>query len=373
MCSTSASNSVESTVSELSSCASTTTATVSASLPNILSNNGSGIGGSNGRQQGHDMKLWCQTVAESDDATSSTQSSGKNSPTRKSDVRASPSKPSSQHQKRFTRHHQKQQQQHQPPQNLISGEYPPAFGQCPNTRSALAFEQLEELMRLCNHEYQSNESYHHAINALLRQIQEIRGSFPHPPSHSSSSGGGSGASRVSSADFITPICQTLPSPPISRSLPHRLFRRIEVPENPAFNLIGRVLGPKGLTIRELETRFQCRIYVRGQGSIRDPEKAKKLLDKPGWQHLTEDLHILIIAGGTNKIDVETRLDNASDFINRLLHPTGFDSFKRRQLVSLALLNGTFRPQHLQQQQQRNNNVNNNVRAEQAQQNQISVH
>uniref|UniRef100_A0A914Z2C3 K Homology domain-containing protein n=1 Tax=Panagrolaimus superbus TaxID=310955 RepID=A0A914Z2C3_9BILA len=354
MSSTSASTSVESTISHIS-CASTTTATVSASLPNVLGNNNDN---DDGGKHGHDMKLWCQTVVESDATASSTQSSGKSSTTAKSDVQQSPSQPS-QHQKRFNRnHHHKQQQQLQ--QNIFTGEYPSAFGHCPNTRAALAFEQLEELMRLCNHEYQSNESYHHAINALLRQIQEIRGSFSPPPSSSSG-----GASRVSSADFITPICQTLPSPPISRTLPHRLFRRIEVPENPAFNLIGRVLGPKGLTIRELETRFQCRIYVRGQGSIRDPEKAKKLLDKPGWQHLTEELHILIIAGGANKVDVETRLDNASDFISRLLHPTGFDSFKRRQLVSLALLNGTFRPQHLQQRNDRS--------AQQPQQNQISVH
>lgn len=106
-------------------------------------------------------------------------------------------------------------------------------------------------MRLCNHEYQTGDTYYHSINALLRQIQEVRGSYP--PSGN--------ASRVQSADAVTPICQTLPSPPINRALPIRLFRRIEVPENPSFNLIGRVLGPRGLTVRELETRFSCRIYV----------------------------------------------------------------------------------------------------------------
>ena len=46
-----------------------------------------------------------------------------------------------------------------------------------------------------------------------------------------------------------------------------------------------------------------------------------------------------------------RLNHANEYVNRLLHPRGFDAFKRRQLISLALLNGTFRPQHPQPHEQ----------------------
>uniref|UniRef100_A0A914QY11 Uncharacterized protein n=1 Tax=Panagrolaimus davidi TaxID=227884 RepID=A0A914QY11_9BILA len=116
--STTPSSSVESTISH-ESCE-TRNATVSASLPNVLGNN-------NGRHE-HDMKLWCQTVVESD-VTSSTQESVKSSSTTpKSRVHLSPPQ---QHSKRFNRSHHKQQNN-----GGNVGGYPPTFGQCPNTRSA---------------------------------------------------------------------------------------------------------------------------------------------------------------------------------------------------------------------------------------------
>lgn len=41
-----------------------------------------------------------------------------------------------------------------------------------------------------------------------------------------------------------------------------------------FNFVGRILGPQGHTIKELEKSTGCRIMVRGRGSMRDKLKVR---------------------------------------------------------------------------------------------------
>lgn len=36
--------------------------------------------------------------------------------------------------------------------------------------------------------------------------------------------------------------------------------------------MGRILGPRGLTAKQLEQETQCKIMVRGKGSMRDKKK-----------------------------------------------------------------------------------------------------
>jgi hypothetical protein len=44
--------------------------------------------------------------------------------------------------------------------------------------------------------------------------------------------------------------------------------RIPVEEYPGYNFIGRLLGPRGATLKQLETQSKCRLYIRGRGSLR---------------------------------------------------------------------------------------------------------
>ncbi|XP_041644779.1 protein quaking-B-like isoform X2 [Cheilinus undulatus] len=76
-----------------------------------------------------------------------------------------------------------------------------------------------------------------------------------------------------------------------------LQEKLYVPtkEHPDFNFVGRILGPRGLTAKQLETDTGCKIMVRGRGSMRDRKKAE-----------------------------------------------GEDSLKKIQLMELAILNGTYR-------------------------------
>ncbi|XP_065257433.1 KH domain-containing RNA-binding protein QKI isoform X10 [Emys orbicularis] len=70
---------------------------------------------------------------------------------------------------------------------------------------------------------------------------------------------------------------------------------VPVKEYPDFNFVGRILGPRGLTAKQLEAETGCKIMVRGKGSMRDKKKAE-----------------------------------------------GEDSLKKMQLMELAILNGTYR-------------------------------
>lgn len=42
-----------------------------------------------------------------------------------------------------------------------------------------------------------------------------------------------------------------------------------------FNFVGRILGPRGLTAKQLEAETGCKIMVRGKGSMRDKKKVSR--------------------------------------------------------------------------------------------------
>ena len=44
-----------------------------------------------------------------------------------------------------------------------------------------------------------------------------------------------------------------------------------------FNFVGRILGPRGMTAKQLEQETGCKIMVRGRGSMRDKKKVSTAL------------------------------------------------------------------------------------------------
>ncbi|XP_043400247.1 protein quaking isoform X3 [Chelonia mydas] len=150
---------------------------------------------------------------------------------------------------------------------------------------------------------------------------------------------------------------------------------VPVKEYPDFNFVGRILGPRGLTAKQLEAETGCKIMVRGKGSMRDKKKrsyecstssgetpakvsfkSRSNLDpavleveeeqnrgKPNWEHLNEDLHVLItVEDAQNRAEI--KLKRAVEEVKKLLVPAaeGEDSLKKMQLMELAILNGTYR-------------------------------
>lgn len=61
------------------------------------------------------------------------------------------------------------------------------------------------------------------------------------------------------------------------------------------------------------------MFIRGKGSIKDPDKEEKLRGRPGYEHLNEPLHILIEADLPANI-VDMRLRQAQEIIEELLKP-----------------------------------------------------
>ncbi|XP_025417184.1 protein held out wings isoform X1 [Sipha flava] len=117
---------------------------------------------------------------------------------------------------------------------------------------------------------------------------------------------------------------------------------VPVKDHPEFNFVGRILGPRGMTAKQLELETGCKIMVRGKGSMRDKKKEEQNRGKPNWEHLSEELHVLISVEDTEN-RAKLKLKRAIDEVKRLLVPAdGEDELKKRQLMELAIINGTYR-------------------------------
>ncbi|KAK6154509.1 hypothetical protein DH2020_008757 [Rehmannia glutinosa] len=121
-----------------------------------------------------------------------------------------------------------------------------------------------------------------------------------------------------------------------------------------FNFVGRLLGPRGNSLKRVEAATDCRVLIRGRGSVKDPARLKwcvlrsdlkeeMMRGKPGYEHLNEPLHILVEAELPVEI-IDARLMQAREILEDLLKPMdeSQDFYKQQQLRELAVLNGTLR-------------------------------
>ncbi|KAE8653803.1 KH domain-containing protein [Hibiscus syriacus] len=166
--------------------------------------------------------------------------------------------------------------------------------------------------------------------------------------------------RFSGPPGVTMDWQGAPASPSSYTVKRILHLEIPVDTYPTFNFVGRFLGPRGNSLKRVEATTGCRIYIRGKGSIKDPEKEEKLRGRPGYVHLNDPLHILIEADlPANVVDI--RLRQVQEIVEELLKPVVCtaisipfsrkfishrkslqDFIKRQQLRELARLNSNFR-------------------------------
>lgn len=134
---------------------------------------------------------------------------------------------------------------------------------------------------------------------------------------------------------------TLP-PPSGAVLAKSKKLFLPVDKYPDLNFIGRIIGPRGLTIRELEADSGCKLYIRGKGSMRNKEKEAQFRGQSGYEHLDEDLHVQIaVEEAENRVDL--MLDRATSLVERLLESVINNQcdVKQRQLTELANLNDKY--------------------------------
>ncbi|KAI8557400.1 hypothetical protein RHMOL_Rhmol04G0007900 [Rhododendron molle] len=126
--------------------------------------------------------------------------------------------------------------------------------------------------------------------------------------------------------------------------------RVDIPvdQYPNYNFVGRLLGPRGNSLKRVEASTECRVLIRGRGSIKDPAKEEMMRGKPGYEHLNEPLHILVEAELPVEM-VDARLMQAREILEDLLKPMdeSQDFYKKQQLRELALINGTLRDEDSQ--------------------------
>lgn len=124
-----------------------------------------------------------------------------------------------------------------------------------------------------------------------------------------------------------------------------------------FNFVGRVIGPRGMTLREVESSTGCKLLVRGKGSMKDKKlvsfvtctkesqvsvkivNSRMTCDKsslymqeeekrgqPNYEHLEEDLHVLISVEDTEeraKLRLAKAVEKAKDLLQPVVCWLGF--------------------------------------------------
>ncbi|KAI6246507.1 Branchpoint-bridging protein [Erysiphe necator] len=129
-------------------------------------------------------------------------------------------------------------------------------------------------------------------------------------------------------------------PPQDYRRPTKTQEKVYVPVNdyPEINFIGLLIGPRGNTLKKMETESGAKIAIRGKGSVKE---GKGRSDAAHTSNQEEDLHCLIMA------DTEDKVNKAKTLIHNIIEtaasiPEGQNELKRNQLRELAALNGTLR-------------------------------
>jgi len=108
------------------------------------------------------------------------------------------------------------------------------------------------------------------------------------------------------------------------------FKKMYIPlsDNPAYNYIGLIIGPRGNTQKKMELETGCKISIRGKGSVKEGSRgraSKIVVDED------DELHVHIQGEDMVKVEI------AAKMIDDILHPKDdeINEHKQRQLRELV--------------------------------------
>ena len=90
-------------------------------------------------------------------------------------------------------------------------------------------------------------------------------------------------------------CLAAPTSPLERSATllatcSCLIRFLDCGVLRQFNFVGRLLGPRGLTLKRMQSETGCRMTIMGRGSVRDPIKVRWTRLVPGMKVCPANRH-----------------------------------------------------------------------------------
>ncbi|KAI8881085.1 hypothetical protein K501DRAFT_296042 [Backusella circina FSU 941] len=142
--------------------------------------------------------------------------------------------------------------------------------------------------------------------------------------------------------LIETAIKTIPHfrPPVDYKRPTKTQEKVYIPakEFPEINFIGQLIGPRGNTLKGMESDSGAKISIRGRGSVKEGKSRTDAASNSGQE---EELHCLVTA------DSEDKVRKAVKLIEKVIEtsasvPEGQNELKRNQLRELAALNGTLR-------------------------------
>merc|ERR1712223_452150 len=188
--------------------------------------------------------------------------------------------------------------------------------------AAMAAATSSEATADNNSDPDSASKTNHAIKLLEQEIARVQ----------SGRNGGSASSYREPIKYVD----------VYRERPIRLTVRVLVPvrEHPKFNFVGKLLGPKGNSMKRLQEETMTKMAVLGRGSMRDKQKEEELRasQDPKYQHLQEDLHVEITAFAP-PAEAHARIAFALTEVRKYLIPDSNDEIRQEQMRELELISG----------------------------------
>ena len=108
-----------------------------------------------------------------------------------------------------------------------------------------------------------------------------------------------------------------------------------------FNFVGKLLGPKGNSLKRMQEETLTKMAVLGKGSMRDKvkEEEMRLSKDPKYQHLNDDLHVEITAFAP-PAEAHARLSYALTEVRKYLIPDSNDHIRQLQMKELEILSNS---------------------------------
>lgn len=150
------------------------------------------------------------------------------------------------------------------------------------------------------------------------------------------------------------ISGRIPKPEIFANVysekPMRVAQKVLFPikEYPKFNFVGKLLGPKGNTLRHLQEETMCKMTILGRNSMRDHSKEEELRNSgnPKFAHLNRDLHVEISTVAPPS-EAYHRLAYALAEVRKFMVPDANDDIRLEQMRELDNKERMFKKAHYQ--------------------------